>query len=79
MILVFGLILRVYVIVSVFSADYILNTHHHWDHTGGNNEIKAATHCKVIGPGHDSQIDGKSASPSSDRGSIQPSSIFSSV
>ncbi|MCE3233310.1 MAG: metallo-beta-lactamase family protein [Rickettsiaceae bacterium] len=29
--------------------DYIINTHHHWDHTDGNAEIKAATGCKVIG------------------------------
>ncbi|KAF4681038.1 Hydroxyacylglutathione hydrolase [Perkinsus olseni] len=39
-------------------VDFILNTHHHWDHTGGNKEIKAATHCRVIGPGRDGQIDG---------------------
>ncbi|KAF4672121.1 Hydroxyacylglutathione hydrolase [Perkinsus chesapeaki] len=38
--------------------DFILNTHHHWDHTGGNKEIKAATHCKIIGPRRDGEIDG---------------------
>jgi len=29
---------------------YILNTHHHRDHVGGNGKIKTATHCSVIGP-----------------------------
>ncbi len=29
--------------------DYIVNTHHHWDHTDGNLEIKAATDCKIVG------------------------------
>ncbi len=32
---------------------HILNTHHHPDHVGGNLEIKAATDCVVVGPGHD--------------------------
>ena len=27
---------------------YILNTHHHWDHVGGNLELKQKTACKVI-------------------------------
>lgn len=27
---------------------YILNTHHHWDHVGGNLEIKALTGCRII-------------------------------
>jgi hydroxyacylglutathione hydrolase len=29
---------------------HIFNTHHHWDHTGGNGEIKAATGAIVVGP-----------------------------
>lgn len=32
---------------------HVLATHHHWDHTGGNLEIKQATDCMVIGPGYD--------------------------
>jgi hydroxyacylglutathione hydrolase len=31
----------------------VLSTHHHWDHTGGNLEIKQASNCMVIGPGYD--------------------------
>ncbi len=29
---------------------HVLNTHHHNDHTGGNNELKAATGCTIVGP-----------------------------
>jgi hydroxyacylglutathione hydrolase len=29
---------------------HILNTHHHWDHTGGNEALKAATGAVVVGP-----------------------------
>lgn len=32
---------------------HILNTHHHGDHVGANLEIKAATGCTIVGPGHD--------------------------
>ncbi|KAB5515846.1 hypothetical protein DKX38_026494 [Salix brachista] len=32
---------------------YILNTHHHHDHTGGNEELKARYGAKVIGSGVD--------------------------
>lgn len=32
------------------SLTHILNTHHHWDHTDGNLEIKNATNCTIIGP-----------------------------
>lgn len=28
---------------------YILNTHHHWDHTGGNLKLKETYSCKVVG------------------------------
>ncbi|KAI4324345.1 hypothetical protein L6164_023892 [Bauhinia variegata] len=34
---------------------YILNTHHHHDHTGGNVELKARYGAKVIGPGIDKE------------------------
>ena len=30
--------------------DWILSTHHHFDHTGGNIEIKEATGCRIVGP-----------------------------
>ena len=29
---------------------HILNTHHHYDHAGGNLAIKEATGCQIIGP-----------------------------
>jgi hydroxyacylglutathione hydrolase len=29
--------------------DYILNTHHHFDHAGGNRELKAKTGCQIVG------------------------------
>src|SRR5262249_1613133 len=32
---------------------HVLSTHHHWDHTGGNLEIKEATGCTVVGPRYD--------------------------
>ena len=28
---------------------YILNTHHHYDHVGGNLELKKKYNCKVVG------------------------------
>ena len=33
---------------------YILNTHHHWDHVGGNLELKQKTGCKIIAARSDS-------------------------
>jgi hydroxyacylglutathione hydrolase len=32
------------------SLTHILNTHHHFDHTGGNLELKAQTGARIIGP-----------------------------
>ncbi len=32
---------------------HILNTHHHWDHSGGNRELKEAYGAQVIGPEKD--------------------------
>ena len=32
---------------------HILNTHHHWDHTGGNAALKQATGAVVVGPAKD--------------------------
>lgn len=32
-----------------WSLDVILNTHHHWDHTGGNEELKSHWNCPVLG------------------------------
>lgn len=33
-----------------WSLDYILNTHHHGDHVGGNEDLMRATGCTVVGP-----------------------------
>ena len=29
---------------------HIINTHHHYDHAGGNLELKKKTNCTIIGP-----------------------------
>jgi hydroxyacylglutathione hydrolase len=29
--------------------DFIFNTHHHWDHTGGNLELKEEFGCEIVG------------------------------
>lgn len=34
---------------------HILNTHHHWDHVGGNPELKARYGCAVIGSSCDAE------------------------
>lgn len=36
-----------------WKLDYIINTHHHYDHAGGNLELKKKTNCKIIGPMQD--------------------------
>jgi hydroxyacylglutathione hydrolase len=36
-----------------WTLDWILATHHHADHTGGNLELKQATGCKIAGPKKD--------------------------
>jgi hydroxyacylglutathione hydrolase len=36
-----------------WTLDWILSTHHHTDHTGGNLELKEATGCRIAGPGKD--------------------------
>ena len=33
-----------------WTLTYILNTHHHWDHTGANLSLKEKTGCTIIGP-----------------------------
>ena len=32
-----------------WKLDFIFNTHHHWDHTGGNRELKEKWSCKIFG------------------------------
>ena len=36
-----------------YQLDYVLNTHHHWDHTGGNMELKRKYNATVVGPDAD--------------------------
>lgn len=33
-----------------WQLDFILNTHHHNDHVGGNKALKDRTGCKIVGP-----------------------------
>ncbi len=33
-----------------WSLTHILTTHHHFDHTGGNDELKAQSGCEIVGP-----------------------------
>lgn len=37
-----------------WKLDYILNTHHHGDHIGGNLELKRKTGCRIVGSRPDS-------------------------
>ena len=39
-----------------WGLDFILNTHWHPDHAGGNAEIKAATGCEIVGPAEVTRI-----------------------
>ncbi len=47
-----------------WKLDFIFNTHHHWDHTDGNLELKRKWHCRILGfakdayriPGIDQQL-----------------------
>ena len=32
-----------------WKLDFIFNTHHHWDHTGGNLELKKKWNCRILG------------------------------
>ncbi|MBL1353778.1 MAG: hydroxyacylglutathione hydrolase [Zetaproteobacteria bacterium] len=34
---------------------HILNTHHHWDHTDGNQALKQRWNCTVLGAAHDAE------------------------
>jgi len=36
-----------------WTLDWILNTHHHWDHTGANVELKARSGARIVGPARD--------------------------
>ena len=33
-----------------WNLDYIFNTHHHYDHIGGNNELRKHFECQIYGP-----------------------------
>jgi hydroxyacylglutathione hydrolase len=37
-----------------WKLDYVLNTHHHGDHVGGNLELKRKTGCRIVGSRSDS-------------------------
>lgn len=44
-----------YVNDNNLKLDAIFNTHHHWDHTGGNLKLKKETKCQIIGPEADKE------------------------
>lgn len=37
------------------NLDFVLNTHHHSDHVGGNLELKRKTGCRIVGSAPDSE------------------------
>jgi len=39
--------------VTGWTLNYILNTHHHFDHAGGNLELKEKTGCTIVGAAKD--------------------------
>ena len=49
-----------------WKLDWILSTHHHADHTGGNLELKKATGCQIAGPKGDA-----ARIPGIDRGLVE--------
>ncbi len=38
-----------------WQLEYILNTHHHWDHAGGNLALKERTGCTIVGAKADAE------------------------
>ena len=42
-----------------WSPTHIVNTHHHWDHTGANEAIKDRYSCEIVGSATDSRIPAK--------------------
>eukprot|EP00892_Ulva_mutabilis_P005358 jgi/Ulvmu1/3194/UM015_0235.1 len=38
-----------------WSLDYILNTHHHYDHVGGNSYLKSTYGCTIVGFAEDAE------------------------
>src|SRR5690606_9182880 len=47
-----------YIAKNNIQLDFILVTHHHWDHTDGILELKEKYNCKVYGLREDSRIPG---------------------
>ena len=36
-----------------WNLDFVINTHHHHDHVGGNLAVKRATGCQIVGPANE--------------------------
>ncbi|MEM1138925.1 MAG: hydroxyacylglutathione hydrolase [Pseudomonadota bacterium] len=53
-----------------WALTHILTTHHHWDHTQGNDLLKERTACTIIGP-----EDGEVPIPGMDRGVREGDSV----